>query len=71
MSISADKIIAYVSKSNYRPVRPRELAQEMDIPEKEYRKFKNLVRDLVNEGGTGAGTGRTNRAAFQDEPESG
>ena len=50
MSISADKIIAYVSKSNYRPVRPRELAQEMDIPEKEYRKFKNLVRDLVNEG---------------------
>ena len=50
MSITADIIIAYVSKSNYRPVRPRELASEMKIAEKDYRKFKSLVRELIADG---------------------
>lgn len=50
MDVTAEKIIAYVSKENYRPIRPRELARDMKIPEKNYRKFKSLLRELVSSG---------------------
>jgi ribonuclease R len=50
MDITAEKIVAYVSKENYRPVRPRELAKEMKIPEKQYRKFRRMVKDLISDG---------------------
>ncbi|NIP44074.1 MAG: ribonuclease R, partial [candidate division Zixibacteria bacterium] len=50
MDITAEKIVTYVSKENYRPVRPRELAKEMKIPEKDYRKFRRMLKDLVSDG---------------------
>ncbi len=50
MEINAEKIVAYVSKANYRPIRPRELAHEMKIPEKNYRKFRNQLKELIREG---------------------
>jgi ribonuclease R len=50
MDVTAERIIAYVSEENYRPVRPRELAREMKIPEKNYRKFRSLLRKLVSSG---------------------
>jgi ribonuclease R len=50
MDMSTNKIITYVSKTNYRPVRPRELAHEMKIPEKDYRKFRNLINNLIADG---------------------
>ena len=50
MKITTEQILEHVSGSSYRPQRPRELARELKIPEKEYRSFRKQIRQMVNDG---------------------
>jgi ribonuclease R len=51
MDITSEIIVDFVSRSSYRPLKPRELAGEMKIPEKKYRRFRSLLNELVSSGG--------------------
>lgn len=46
----SDKIIRFLSEETGRPVRARELAKLMGIPESEYRAFRTALRDLRAKG---------------------
>ena len=50
MAIKREDILDFVSSKSYRPVRVRELAKGLKIPESEYRAFRKLVRELLKEG---------------------
>ncbi|MBD3169960.1 MAG: ribonuclease R [candidate division Zixibacteria bacterium] len=44
------ELLKLMSKPDFRPVRIRELAKKIGIPEKHYKSFRNLVRTLVDDG---------------------
>jgi len=50
MDITSENIVDHVSRSSYRPLKPRELARQMKIPERNYRRFRALLRELVSSG---------------------
>ena len=50
MSLTSDTILNYINRSSYRPMRVRELAGGMQIPEIEYRTFRRMVKELETEG---------------------
>ena len=45
-----EAILEYVSRSDYQPLKLKDLARAMDIPQVEYRNFRRLVKDLEGEG---------------------
>jgi ribonuclease R len=50
MSTSKDDVIRYVAANSNKPLRIRELAKGLNIPESEYRAFRRLVKDLLTDG---------------------
>jgi len=50
MAITSDQIVEYISSKSYRPVRIRELARGLKVPETEYRSFRRLVKQLIKDG---------------------
>lgn len=50
MPVTPDQIVEYISAKSYRPVRVRELARGLNVPETEYRAFRRLVKQLVKDG---------------------
>ncbi|OGC76761.1 MAG: ribonuclease R [candidate division Zixibacteria bacterium RBG_16_40_9] len=50
MSISKAQILEFLKKSTYRPFKLKELAREMKVPQVEYRSFRGLVKELIQEG---------------------
>lgn len=50
MPVTRDKIVEFISSKSYRPLRIRELARGLQVPEKEYRSFRRLVKDSIAEG---------------------
>lgn len=50
MAVSRDDIVEYVSSKSYRPLRIRELAKGLKVPESEYRSFRRLVKELLADG---------------------
>ena len=50
MSISRDRVLAYVRQGAGRPLKIRELARALRVPEVDYRGFRRLVRQLEREG---------------------
>ena len=51
MPITKDQIVGFVESKSYRPLRIRELAKGLEVPENEYRAFRRLVKDLMASGG--------------------
>ncbi len=47
MAVSRSRIIAYIESESYRPLRIRELAKGLKIPESEYRTFRQQIKDLI------------------------
>ena len=44
------KIVEHISSGSYRPLKIRELAKGLAVPETEYRAFRRLVRKLIADG---------------------
>ncbi len=50
MSVDQEKILEFMSKGVYRPLKLRELAKAMRISEREYGSFRRMVRSMLREG---------------------
>ena len=50
MPISRDQILQYVQQQTSRPLKARELARALQVPQAEYRAFRQLLKDLEQEG---------------------
>jgi ribonuclease R len=49
-TFTADEIIRFMSEELGRPVRARELARQMGVPDRDYREFRTTLRELRREG---------------------
>jgi ribonuclease R len=45
-----EQIQRHISDSRYRPVKTRELARKMQVPQKDYPAFRRLVKNLIDSG---------------------
>jgi len=50
MSINQEQILQFLSSEIDHPLKLRELAKRMDIPEEEYGQFRRLVRSMLRDG---------------------
>ena len=50
MNVDQEKILEFVSREAYRPLKLRELAKAMKIPEDEYGGFRRMVRSMLRDG---------------------
>lgn len=50
MSVSPNEILRYLQQEAGRPLKIRELAKALHVPNQEYRSFRRTVRDLEREG---------------------
>jgi len=50
MNADQEKILEFVSREAYRPLKLRELAKAMRIPEEEYGGFRRMVRSMLRNG---------------------
>ncbi|HUH14238.1 MAG TPA: ribonuclease R [Longimicrobiales bacterium] len=50
MSVSPTRIVDYLRDSAGRPLRPRELARGLELPEEEYEAFRELLEQLEGQG---------------------
>lgn len=50
MIIDKEKILSFMSKKSYRPLKVRELFKGMGIPEIQYRTFRRTVKEMLAEG---------------------
>ena len=50
MSVTREKLLAFVARAQYRPAKMKELARLLGVPQAEYRDFRRLVKDVVAEG---------------------
>ncbi len=50
MNTDQEKILEFLSKGAYRPLKLRELAKAMRIPEEEYGVFRRTVRSMLRDG---------------------
>jgi len=58
MPVSAEKIIAFLSRQGYSPMRRRELARAMRVPEEDYAAFRAELEALEAQGRVVLGRGR-------------
>jgi ribonuclease R len=68
MKTNREKILGLIDSPAYRPVRIRELARQLDIPEMEYPEFRNLVKRMVASGELGRH--RRGKVGAHSKPES-
>ncbi len=50
MNLQSEQILEFLSKTDYRPMKLRELATQMGIREEEYGQFRRLVRTMLRDG---------------------
>jgi len=50
MQIDKDKILEFISERTYRPLKTRELARALGVPEAKYRTFRRVVKELLRDG---------------------
>jgi ribonuclease R len=50
MKIDKEKILSFMSKKSYRPLKVRELFRGMNIPETQYRTFRRIIKEMLAEG---------------------
>lgn len=50
MSIEQEQILEFLSSGATRPLKLRELAQKMDIPEEKYGSFRRTIRSMLRDG---------------------
>jgi ribonuclease R len=50
MNVDQEKILEFMSQGVYRPLKLRELARTMKIPEEEYGGFRRTVRSMLRDG---------------------
>ena len=50
MEVFKSQILKYLAKNNYRPVRIKDIARGLGIPESSYDNFKTTVNKLVKKG---------------------
>ena len=50
MSVTREKLLAFVARAQYRPAKMKELARLLGVPQAEYREFRRLVKNVVTEG---------------------
>jgi ribonuclease R len=50
MNIKQEQILEFLSSEAYRPVKLRELAKKMQIPDEEYGNFRRLIRSMFKDG---------------------
>jgi ribonuclease R len=50
MSITQEQILQFLSSDAYQPVKLRELAKKMEIPEEEYGNFRRMIRSMLRDG---------------------
>jgi len=50
MSVDREKLLGFMSKGAYRPLKLRELAKAMKISEEEYGGFRRMVRSMLRDG---------------------
>ncbi len=50
MNIQSKSILQFIRKKSDRPLKIKELAQKMNIPSKEYSKFRNIIKELIGSG---------------------
>ncbi|HUY88712.1 MAG TPA: ribonuclease R [Pirellulales bacterium] len=46
----SQKLLEFVERPNYRPLKPRQIAKKLEVPEDELQDFKRLVKKHVREG---------------------
>jgi ribonuclease R len=44
------QILSYMADGTYRPLKPKELAQAIDVPQTAYSTFRRLIRDMLGRG---------------------
>jgi ribonuclease R len=49
MTTLAERIVRFVARPNYQPLKPRALARQLHIPASEYAQFRQVLRDLVQQ----------------------
>ena len=60
-----EKIYAYISHNDYKPLTIDELCVVLDVPKSDYNEFKKLINELLNEGKIVANKkGRLKKAGF-------
>jgi ribonuclease R len=50
MNVDRERILEFMSRGAYRPLKLRELAKSMKIPEEEYGGFRRMVRSMLRDG---------------------
>ena len=50
MAFDRDKIVEFVRQKSHRPMKVKELATALDIPQSDYRRFRTVIRELVDSG---------------------
>ena len=50
MIVTREKLLEFVSGTQYRPAKMKQLARSLGVTQAEYRDFRRLVKDLVGEG---------------------
>ena len=50
MSVDQEKILGFMSKGAYRPLKLRELAKALKISEEEYGGFRRMIRSMLRDG---------------------
>jgi ribonuclease R len=50
MSIDKEKILSFMSKKSYRPLKVRELFKGMEIAETQYRPFRRIIKEMLADG---------------------
>lgn len=68
MSIQKETILRHVKSQSFRPVKIRELARQMSVSEKEYPKFRDLIKRMIAAGELGKH--RHGKVGMPTKPES-
>ncbi|MBD3333708.1 ribonuclease R [candidate division GN15 bacterium] len=50
MAFDKDQIVEFVRQKSNRPMKVKELAAALDIPKPDYRRFRNVIRELIESG---------------------
>jgi len=50
MELDKKRIVEFIRERSHRPMKTRELAVELEIPDEDYRRFRQIVRELIRDG---------------------
>ncbi len=63
MSDLADAILSLVAKKSYQPIKSKALARKLGLPQSDYRRFRQVLKELVKEGRVTLGKNQVVRQA--------